>query len=219
MKIFIFGCSWSSGVRRQFSIAQPAGGSAPCSVDYASWARELATMFPEYSITNYALSSSDLPFSIALLNNVIHQKIYDKLIFQITLPYRFTYWNDIDFDIYLESSNNYSLLSEKVRDDVTTLNVHDVEGTSKKDREFISEYLKIVNHQREISVFKSLVSYAEHHTDLCFSHEYRDYLDNLAIETELGNEKFHNYICDTGMHFGDAGNKWQAEWVANRLNL
>lgn len=220
MKIYVFGCSWSIGVYRSFSIEQRDNDFAdPCKADFSSWASELASMFPQHDITNYALPGSDIVFSIACLNKVLADKDYDKIIFQVTNTYRFTYWNDVDLSIHLRNySKNYKRFSESVVNDVTPSSVAENFIDRSKDTSFMQNYIGRVNGQREEAMHGSLVKYAENNSDLCFSHINMDHLDITSIERETGDD-FFKYVCDHGLHFGDNGNKWQAEWVAEQLKL
>lgn len=230
MKIVIFGCSWSVGVPRKFSeLHKDAAISKPCDYDFCSWAKELADLHPEHQITNYALPSSDLTYSVAMLNRVLKNQQYDKVIFQVTIPHRFTYWNDVELEKHFVDFGNYRRFGESILTDVFLFNPQNADdGTQSnyksitkkvRDGKFIKDYLERDIDDRAEANHKALTYYAKDHSDFCFSHIPIDFLDIPNVEEKLGTEQFKTYVCDDGLHFGDDGNKWQAKWISQNLNL
>lgn len=221
MNIFVFGCSWTVGIPRSHSISQRGDAvSLPCKEDYSSWASELAKMFPEHHITNYAIPSSDITFSIAMLNHVLENKKYDKIVFKVTSPFRFTYWDNMNLDTLQTTIGNYTRFAEKGSKYITPLNINDMYNDySPSDKKFIEGWYERNNLQRELNMHKSLVDYATRHSDFCYGHYIAEHLDCPSVEEEIGTDKFKSYICDLGWHFGDEGNRWEAEWIAKKINL
>ena len=59
------------------------------------------------------------------------------------------------------------------------------------------------------------LGYAETQFDFIYSHH--DETKFPCIRKILGKEKYHKYIKDDGRHFGDDGNKWEAQWLLKNL--
>jgi hypothetical protein len=227
MKIYIFGCSWSTGT----SVRPDANGLPPIETDFYSWVNVLAERYPEHNFISYAVPSSDLAYSVERLNYVRDKKDYDRLVFQITAPHRYSYHTpDTVLDDYLEDyTPNYRRYSWELSQKLFLFNPFDAENITQSvyrskyeqenDKKFFREYISRNTDAKEISTHKALSYYAQQHTDLCFSHQEYDFLKLQSIENLLGKKRFNEFIIDNGLHFGKEGSVWQANWVAHRLGL
>lgn len=199
--INIYGCSWSHGIPKD---------------DLNSWVIELGKLLPEYKINNYALYGTSIAFSCWAL-----EKTFDAdaiSIFQCTMPGRFSYWNDFDLSKHqVKKSNNVTCFLDKVP--VTRILASQ---TDKQHIKFQKEYYSRLTEELELFEWKSYIDFASSRSSYIFTHRLHEinnavsHIDNIGII--LGENKYKEFVNELdGMHFGRAGQRWQAEFVFNKL--
>ena len=213
MKIAIFGCSWSHGVKN-------------ISNGY-SWPLALSEHHPDWEIHNYALGGSSLSFQASLLDNVLAHDSYDKIVFQLTNPARFTYMDDdVNFgDYIINLSKNYRMFDmygDIYRNIVCItagalgLNKHDSFWKFPVDKyEFTKMYYSYVNRHINRTEYRALAQYVKSKSDIVFFHneDVCDIGDIPVIMDQTGKK----YVVDNGEHFNIDGSKWVADWVEKQL--
>ena len=206
MKIAIFGCSWSSGIR---------------SVDDGScWPYELAKLSPDWKIYNFSSSGTSLIWSLKNLLDVKHAWKNEDIfyIFQYTNRNRYTFINS-EFNIlnYLQNSstqNNYHSITNQIDKHITKISPANTGQNNKNEQyNYFQEWIK--HHEAyDLPDYISHVSYIQHSVNFSFFHRHEAvYTDIPTIEDILGKNKFNNYSKDIGNHFGFNGAKWQAEYI------
>ena len=95
MKIAVYGCSWSSGIYRDWSLEQstPKQKTRIPNEDFVSWPSELSKLYPNFEVTNYALPGASSLFTINAIEKTAHIN-YDIRILQVTTPHRFVSWDE-----------------------------------------------------------------------------------------------------------------------------
>lgn len=201
MKIGVFGCSFSSF---QAPIA---------------WPEIFATLVPEHEVYNLSTGATSLQWSI---NNLLHFKeLYPDsfTILQITTPFRYTHISDT-FDIMeyvTHKENNYYNLDCKVDDDVLKYTGGRPQEKRRDKRVFRFYQDKMVYNTYERLEFRSLVYYAQQHSDIIFSHkthvELEELKDIVSIESLLDKHMKKKFVYDKQLHFNEAGAIWQADYI------
>jgi hypothetical protein len=85
---------------------------------------------------------------------------------------------------------------------------------------FIKEYYKRLSDTVALFEWESFVKMAAAKSSYIFTHMINDiqikYIDDIA--SILGPEKYKKFISEgSKTHFGKTGNKWQAEFIYNKL--
>lgn len=207
MRVAVYGCSLSYGVKAN---------------EYISWVNYFTKLRPDLTIDNYANSGSSLLYSIEAYEDT--HKMYNKTIFQITLPNRITYYKDESIDwqeiltphedgyrwIDLKNSNKYFKF----------LNSYSIE-----EKQFVKDYytrrsVKTLNLEHEI-----FSDYIKSKPDFVFAH-YSPSTDKFpVVSAALSTEQFENYKIDfkddsTAIgHFNKQGCEWQAHWVNSLIDF
>lgn len=210
-KIAIFGCSWSQGLWQK---------------NYDSWVKEFSKLSPDCEIYNFAMAGSSLSYAAHLLEQVYDSDLkFDLKIFQATSPGRFTWWdnhNILDF-LKQDADNLFSVDDSKISKVVHKINYGTVYAKNhllKKDKKFGIDYYSKLNLELSALEYRALLEFVDRRVDLLFAHRsMKDYnLNYLSVYDELGNSNFKKFTIDEGEHFSNAGNKWEANWVLNKLN-
>lgn len=217
MKIATFGCSWTHGLN---------------SIDnFYSWPYALHLQNPDWIIHNYAIGGSNLTFQTFLMEDVLRNESYDKIIFQITSPGRLTYFEE-DYDFVRHNKEieqnfkRFDIEEGFYRKIVTITPGHmklsrkDSFWNLKEKYNFAKNYYSLVNKSIFRTEYKALVYYIKEKADLFFMHN-EDVLGLQicpVIKEEAKKEnKLDQFVADNGDHFNKHGCIWQANWVKDRL--
>jgi len=217
VNIHTYGCSWSYGVHN-------------ITPDVTSWPEKLAELCPDDHIWDWSFPGTSMEYSIyQLYRNLETQEPGDIHIFQATMPYRFTYWQDQCFtreDLRLSKTDNYSKYNPLMRKLLTryhpqTDNTVTEQSLINPDLGYHSKLYSNNNRELELSTYMAQLLWANSVTDVCFTwinpgvkhHLIRDI---PCIENILG-EDFGSYVHDPGKHFNSEGCDRVAEWVHKRI--
>lgn len=213
MKVAIFGCSFTYGIKQ---------------VDHwHNWVIEFAKIRPDLIIDNYSNSGSSLRYSVELID-ALHTE-YDKVILQLTLPGRFTYklkeWNHPTE--LLSARENHRWISTSAADKyyrfVNPWTEEVVSRNALDDNQFVKEYYGRVRRSELLIEHFSLISYVKGKTSFMYSH-YSDYIgvqyENIpVVEEHLSSDQLQSYVADESGHFSVDGNKWVANWVNSQIDF
>ena len=217
MKVAVFGCSWSHGIKAVN--------------DRYSWPYALSKLKPEWHIENYAVEGTSLAFQTFLMDDVLRHHSFDKIIFQITSPGRITYFEE-DYDVLQHVENitsNYKHISIEngfFRKVIAVTPGH--MNLPKKDSfwfpagkyEFSKSYYSLINKSIFRTEYKALVHYILSKANVVFMHNEDILKLNLCpvVMEEVNNDELlKSFIADSGSHFNKVGCDWQANWVLDRL--
>lgn len=230
MKLAVFGCSWSFGVMKDWSlkISSPEQKIRIPNDDFTCWPRELGKLKPDWQITNYSLPGASIFYCASMLERALDQN-YDLYIFQATTPYRFTYWTDhlVPTRKFKNYEPNVLMSTYENLVNIKIVNVHEAENNvyapnlSPKENEietdFVRKYFQRVSNDMFESEYRILCDWAKSKSHIFFSHLDYDFLNCPSVQNSLG-EKFDEFVCDEGSHFGKKGARWQANWILNQIN-
>tara|TARA_B110000503_G_scaffold137778_1_gene222631 strand:+ start:1463 stop:2170 length:708 start_codon:yes stop_codon:yes gene_type:complete len=227
MKLAVFGCSWTYGVTVEWSKKTTSlkyKNNIPQD-DFVNWTRELGKLCPNFEIYNYAIPGTSIEFSLGMLERYLKNPHCDFIIFQLTRPYRYTYWSQ-DFDETLHFKKyepNVSQFDYSILDYVTIIDHHNdnnkiwnVLNKPDIENQYIKKYFTNTSNEMFENNYKAITSYIKDKVDICFSHESNG-LTN-SVQDTLGDKMFENYWMDEGKHFGIIGAQWQAKWVLDQIN-
>lgn len=208
-KIAVFGCSWSQGLYP----------------DLDNWVKELAKLLPDYEFYNFSLGGTSLAYSIHLLEQIYDSDInFDITIFQATSEGRLTWWKSHNIFNFLErhGDNLFHIDKKNINDYVDKINYGTVFSKSdlnKNDKIFGRQYYSRLNLDMTSIELRSLLEFADKRVNILFSHRsMKKYgLNYLSVFDTLGEENFKKFVIDEGEHFSNAGNKWQALWILDKL--
>lgn len=204
-EIAVFGCSFSSGVE---------------SVDDGnSWPKELAKLLPEYTIKNYAFGGSSLLWSVTTLKK--YKRLFPKsyVIFQITLPYRYTVQKPYNFLKLLTKTKlkNYFEINQEPFFPFIKPYTPSTKIEGSVYETFIKEYYAHLDTDSELLMYDCLIDYVSKNSNFYFTH--RNYKDDIiSIERSLG-KKFPSYVGDPGFHLKTKGCIAQAEFIKNKITI
>jgi hypothetical protein len=209
--INVYGCSWTHGIQED---------------NFDSWVTELGKLLPNYQINNYAVQGSSIAFSCWMLEKTFNSSAIT--IFQCTMPARFSYWENFDFEKYqFKKNNNVTCFSNDIpvkrilvgmkSDDKTKGHVN---NTSVK--KFMKEYYSRLTDPLLLIEWKSYIEFAAKRSSYIFTHkphEINNHVSNLDnIGNILGEKIYVEFIQENdNYHFGLAGQKWQADFVYKKL--
>lgn len=212
MKLAVFGCSFSAGI----SIN-----------NNHNWVRDLAEIRQDDEIYNFALGGTSALWSVHLLKK--YKNYFDKTIFQVTHPKRFTYWKHHDsLEYFYKVKPNLYEYTETVRDNVFSITPAIIHGhnqqywkkywnKNKNMVEFGKQIYKNLSEEQFTIEHELSTDYAFTHADLCFFHCKSDVDTRISsIEAELGFE-FNKNLLDDSKHLNSNGCKLQAAWVNDYL--
>lgn len=210
MKVGIYGCSFSYGAR---------------SNNYISWVNSFAKLRPDLELYNYANAGSSLMYSIEVFEDTKH--LYDKTIFQITLPGRLTYYykDNIRWHELLEPHpDGYMYLPHSVADKHMAC-LHPAEDI---DRKFIEDYYTRRSIHTVNLEHNALAEYAHKHSSFAFAQFHGDnyteqrytVLQDLISVDQLQSYK-SDFIDEPDLpgHFNKQGCNWQANWINNSIDF
>ena len=229
MKVYTFGCSWTYGSKDE-------------NYEVVSWVEELAKMFPDIEFVDYAYPGTCIEYSTFLLNNILKEKaVEDKIVFQFTLPYRYTTWTDsnvlLSNDYRYAKTENYTKfkldLRERIERYMGAWSHMPEEKTDRFDMEFYKRYYLRFNEKKELSSYYAISEYVKQKADYSFFHvDYnmmasgvgKKHTDNMfvfepSIQATLGQKQFIKYAWDMSKHFNNEGCKHVAKIVATQLGL
>ena len=213
MKIAVFGCSWSYGVPE-------------CLEDdlYACWPLYLQQQ-TGWEVKNFAYGGTSILWN---LNNLLNFKKSHSdyfIIFQATVPYRFTYIDE-DYNTFsnrLLYNTKYECYSKKP--DLSLVRLL----ASKIDKQYnipthLSKYYKshigIYPTQYQKLEYEIQLNTIEIMSDLCFFHKY----PSMGIEKhwpcmqQYFDKDFDNWVFDNGHHFNKDGLRAQAKYIKELVN-
>jgi hypothetical protein len=232
MKLAVVGCSWSFGVKQEWSrqISNPEQQHKIPDEDFVCWPRELGKLKPDWDITNYSLPGASIFYCASMLERIKASKEYDLVIFQATTPYRFVYWNDnlLDNIVWTNIEPNVKCGTEENLKNITIVNIHEQQNTvideifgwrdAVRENSFVKQYYKRISNDMFESEFRILCDWSKNNSDIFFSHLNYEFLNCETVEGTLGKKKFKEYSVDSGNHFGYEGSRWQAQWVLDKIN-
>ena len=235
MKIAVIGCSWSFGVKRDWSlrISKPIDHHKIPNEDYVSWVRELGKLNPKWEITNFSLPGASIFFCASMLERVNSSKEFDLVIFQATTPARLVYWNNDIFQnsIWTNVEPNVKCGTEENLKNITMVNIHGQQNTIAEEvfnfrkksakfeeNKFVQSYYKRISDDMFQSEYRILCDWAKNNSNIFFSHLDYKFLNCDTVEGALGETKFKEYSVDGGSHFGYTGSRWQACWILDKIN-
>lgn len=202
MKVInVYGCSWSHGIKED---------------NFESWVIELGRLLPDYQINNYALTGSSIAFSCWMLEKTFNADAIS--IFQCTMPGRFSYWKDFNLKKYqINKRDNVICFTNDVP--VTRMLAGQFQDNDKK---FHKEYYSRLTKELELIEWKSYVNLSLKKSSYVFTHRFHEVNNQIAeidnIGNILGETLYKKYINDNdGFHFGTTGQKWQAEFIVEKL--
>ena len=210
MKIATFGCSWSQGLE---------------TVDNGyCWPLAIAQANPEWEIDNFALAGSSFSFQAYLLDDVLNKNQYDKIIFQITSPFRLTYFDDqTDYGEYFKIVDNYRYLdcsTDIYRQFICitpghmSLNKQDSFWHYPDKYDFAKLHYKYTNKQISKIEYRALFDYVKSKTDFVLLHNEDVCGIGVPVLMDIVGDKF---VADEGEHFNAKGSQWVANWVLDNL--
>ena len=217
MKLAVFGCSWSYGTGQHININK----SQP------NWVRYLAKLRPDISVTNFSHAGTNLQFSAFLFEQFASE--FDYTIFQITGSSRLCFWPDqfdfkkhmiqyednltqfADLDPYIFSTNASAIADPEKKSYVFKAKTSD-------EINFAHKYFKYMPLEILELEYQSIINNIFSKANLTFWHHGLEHhrSDIPSINQILGNEQYHKYIEDSGLHFGQAGCEWQAKYINDK---
>lgn len=227
MKIAVFGCSWSMGMLREWSLSQSTEEQKKLipDEDFVNWTRELGKLKPDWEITNYALAGASTLFSISMLDRALANNSYDCVIFQVSTADRYTSWREnfnIESHLY-NIEDNVKMFNLSILDDVLIYDSHTPKKSiwnniisKDKDNTFINYYYYRTTDEMFDLNHKALIKYAASKSNIIFAHRSSQLCE--SVEETLGKDQFENFFMDEGKHFGLEGCQWQAKWVLDKIN-
>ena len=232
--IAVFGCSWSYGV--------PAHSEQ--SIPYDCWPLHFAKKYPDYIVYNFSKGGTGIGYHIAILHKFLNSKQYNnetKIVFQITLPYRYTFNVDdlINIDLVLQNNNYWyydtTATPRTVRPDVIqglTRPRHWDNGSrlATKQIGFYKKYMKYYPEIYRDIEFESQIAYVKNICNFVYAHQYwlssnipvsvkQKYNTIPIVRDIIGEEKFNEFVFDNGAHFGPQGLKYMTKWIKGKLNV
>lgn len=234
MNIATFGCSFTSGLKRE-------GGY--------NWVNFYAKKYPQHTFYNLAYPGSSLAFQIFLMKELKKRVQIDKVIFQITTPFRFTYFNDYkNFDILnLETSDNVKFISLEYNDNIDAIHpgllypsIWQNSIAQRKElriRKFAEDYVSRASRSSEVETveYSVLTQWLAPQVDFIFFHREPSRfieertgqkrkpipeVDNIiCLEKEINSGKFIDFAIDNQFHFSEEGARWEADWVDSKFKL
>lgn len=227
MKIAVFGCSWSMGILREWSLSQSTSEQRQRipNEDFVNWTRELGKLRPDWEITNYSLAGASTLFSVSMLDRALEKNSYDCIIFQVSTADRYSSWTenfDVESRLY-NVDNNVRMFNLSILDDVLIYDSHTPKKSiwndlisKDKDNAFINYYYYRTTDEMFDLNHKALIEYAKSKSNIVFAH--RSSKLCKSIEETLGKDKFESFFMDEGKHFGLEGCQWQAKWILDKIN-
>lgn len=240
MKIYTFGCSWTYGTKAVFR-----DGIDVSVHDVASWVEELAKKYPDIEFEDYSYPGTCIEYSLFLMNQVLNKKSTDdKIVFQFTVPFRYTTWRDSG--VFLDEENRYNKLtnyskfvgafSKNLEMYTSNMSNGKLEFRRKNMQLcpiFHKLYYSKINIKKELSSYYAITEYVKQKADFAFFHvDYNKRLEQTgsklilneyefypSVEEILGNKLFQTYSHDHGNHFDINGCKHVADIVATNTGL
>jgi hypothetical protein len=171
----------------------------------------------------------------------------DKVIFQITTPFRFTYFNDYkNFNILdLDVDHNIRAFNLGFNSNIDAVHPGLLEPTiweypvaklkEPRLRKFTDEYMSRISGEVETSEYAALVQWLQPRVDFMFFHREPDRFisertgqpkvhipefDNMVcLEREIKQSQFIDFAIDKQYHFSEEGAKWEADWIDSKFKL
>jgi hypothetical protein len=194
MNIACLGCSYTAGMPDDFS----------------NWPEELAKLRPQDNIFNLAVAGSSLLFSLHILQEFKCHLTFDKIIFQITHPHRFTSIKNADMSLSMLTQNkNYYRLDPAIRTQGNIMTVTPGDITMKWSKvyekiKFAKQYYRYHNNtlgNLEHNILKDVAKKSSH----------------FSFERDEVPEQAKKHLLDDEVHFSLTGHKIIAEWINNEL--
>jgi hypothetical protein len=231
MTIYTFGCSWTYGVKGNYHTTEN---------DTISWPEELAEQFPDIVVEDYSYPGTCIEYSLFLFNHILKKKTPDdKVVFQFTMPYRYTTWTDsnklLGNDYRYNKLSNYSKFEKSLYSHIERYVGNNVfhQNQGKLDKVFHNKYYIKLNERKELASYYAITEYVKQHADFAFFHkDYNKYVSAIgktltlndykfypSVENMLGDKLFQSYSWDISKHFNQEGCKHVADIVATKIGL
>ena len=231
--IAVFVCSWSYGV--------PAHSEQ--SIPYDCWPLHFTKKYPNYTVYNFSRGGTGIGYHIALLHKFLNSKQYNnetKIVFQVTLPYRYTFNVDdlINIDLVLQNNNYWcydGLCTPKTVRHTPSRGLKFSRNTAKSQSaveqiEFYKKYIKYYPEKYTDIEFESQIAYVKNICDFVYAHQYwlssnipvsvkQKYNTIPIVRDIIGEEKFKEFVIDDGAHFSTQGLKYMTKWIEGKLNV
>lgn len=219
----VFGCSQSYGIPEY---------TLPDNLGFGSWVYWLSVWNPDIIFKNYSYAGTSLLYSCHAYEQ--YKDTANINIIQMTGPHRLTYHTPTldPFVIPLDKiTSNYSKIDpgwfRKHFVSITHLSGKGNKEFWHKDwYSFIKEYYEVKPREHAMLEHISLMEYFGKRADFAFSHakyfkyHYQDLHKTVPnILTLMSEEQYEAYKVDEPGHFGEAGHKFLAKWVAQNTNL
>jgi len=224
--IFCFGCSFTS-----------IGGAAEKEHrGLDDWPKYLAQYYPNFNVVNLAVGGTSLQYAVMRLSKIINmypknQNAY-KTILQITTQYRYTVFDDDNYDDLLNNESILSITDNYAKTEHQldipgqrfTVGLSDTRPWKKhwwKNnwlREYPEHYIQQDFFGNALLAKKAAdFVFSWHDYDLNIRNRFGFDIENYAIK-ELGGEDFvqKNYCYDGDWHFNTAGAKAVGEWIGKK---
>lgn len=192
MNIACLGCSYTAGMPEN---------------DWYSWPEKLALIRSADNIYNLAVGGSSLLLSIYILEKFSKLINFDKIIFQVTHPHR---WSNVyNLDSTLNNKKNYYRLDPEIRSkgNIFTITPSDVQGSWSK------VYEKINFAKRYYNYYSTDLGDLEHNILINYSKQ----KSNFVFEYDDIPKEAKESIIDNGGHFDKTGHNIIAKWIHNEL--
>lgn len=209
MKLATFGCSWTHG------ILEINNGY--------SWPKAVAEL-TGWQVDNFSLAGSSLSFQTYLLDDVLKNDDYDKIIFQITTPHRLTYFDDkCNYGKYLKKDNNYrhlDITGDIYRNFICVtpghMSLNDTDDFWKYPDKFTfaNMHYKYTSKNIVKTEYNALIEYLKNKVDFLYFHNENNSIDNVPVLMDIVGDKF---VADNGKHFNKLGSKWVANWILENI--
>ena len=203
-RIHIFGCSFVEGQIRE----------TECLTGRSNFPEYLSLLAPNLKIYNWGVSGTSINYHLYLSSKVkqFYNTLDDVYILKCTTPGRLTSWKVLE-DHYFESPKEITSNYHYQHVPRKKFKVHNLRQET-PDQLANYYFLNLEWKQLDFEYTVSL-GYAENNFDFVYSHH--DETKFPCIRKILGKEKYQKYIKDDGRHFGDDGNKWEAQWLFKKL--
>jgi len=205
-RIAVFGCSWSQGVASLNN--------------FDNWVKHLAKKRPEHDFYNFGCGGTSIVYHAYLLDSITRREEFDHIIFQVTSPGRYSWWQPHKLNEMIErQDDNYWAVARGYGKYVQRVTMGSLQkgALDKKTQKFANEYYKRLSDDQKDIEYKVYIEFAKARSDLVFFHRKGLQEGDLSVKSILGDDKFYSFVSDDGDHFGVEGNQWTANWVNKRL--
>lgn len=195
MNIACFGCSYTAGMPDN---------------DWYNWPETLAKLRSSDKIYNLAVGGSSLLLSLYLLEEFSKLIKFDKVLFQITHPHRFSSINNLDIrQLQLSNKQNYYRLDPEIRKQGNIVTI----TPSNSKMQWSNVYEKIKFAKQYYRYYNADLGMLEHNILKNVVKE----KSNLSFEYSEIPKEAKEHIIDNAGHFNKDGHDIIARWINNEL--